>query len=76
MAKAPLTETRWVSAVRARLRSVRWEVLVADVRPLLESAEDRALLTRETIVSLRDQRTQPPPASPSGPKSRGRRGRN
>jgi hypothetical protein len=53
---APLTERSWVTAVRTRLRSVRWEVLAADVRPLLESAEDRALLTRETITGLLDQR--------------------
>lgn len=53
---APLTETSWVAAVRARLRSIRWEVLVTDVRPLLESAEDRALLTRETITGLLDRR--------------------
>jgi hypothetical protein len=74
-ASALLSESSWVAAVRARLRSVRWEVLAADVRPLLESAEDRALLTRETITSLLDQRT-PPPTSPLRPKGRGRRGRN
>ena len=50
--KAALTEKTWVTAVRARLRSVRWPALVADVRPFLESAEDRALLTRETITTL------------------------
>ena len=62
--KAPLSEASWVAAVRARLRSVRWEVLAADVRPLLESAEDRALLTRETITSLLDQRTRQRRRSP------------
>ena len=70
---APLSENSWVAAVRARLRSVRWEVLTADVRPFLESAEDRALLTRETITGLLDQRTRPLPTRPKG---RGRRGRN
>ncbi len=54
--KAPLSETSWVASVRARLRSVRWEALAADVRPLLESADDRALLTRETITGLLDKR--------------------
>jgi hypothetical protein len=54
--KAPLTETSWVAAVRARLRAVPWEQLAAEVRPLLESAEDRALLTRETIAGLLDGR--------------------
>lgn len=53
----PLSARSWAAAVRARLRSVRWDVLAADVGPLLESAEDRALLTRETITSLLDQRT-------------------
>ncbi len=72
---APLSETSWVTAVRARLRSIRWEVLAGDVRPLLESAEDRALLTRETITSLLDQRTRPLPTSPP-PGRQGRRGRN
>ena len=65
-----------LAAVRARLRSVRWDALAADVRPLLESGEDRALLTRETITSLLDQRTRPLPTSPLRPKGRGRRGRN
>src|SRR3970282_2056731 len=46
----PLTESGWVAAVRARLRSVRWAALAADVSPLLESPEDRALLTRETVT--------------------------
>lgn len=72
---APLSETSWVTAVRARLPSVRWEVLAADVRPLLESAEDRALLTRETITSLLDQRIRPLSTSPLRPKGRARRGR-
>ena len=62
--KAPLSNTSWVAAVRTRLRSARWEVLAADVRPFLESAEDRALLTRETITSLLDQRARPRPTSP------------
>jgi hypothetical protein len=74
--RARLSETGWVTAVRARLRSVRWEVLAADVRPLLESAEDRALLTRETITSLLDQRTRPLPTSPLRDRSRGRRARH
>jgi hypothetical protein len=76
--RAPLSETSWVTAVRARLRSVRWEVLAADVRPLLESAEDRALLTRQTITSLLDQRARSLPTSPSPlrPRSRGRRRRS
>lgn len=63
--EASLSEVSWARAVRARLRSVRWEILAADVRPLLESAEDRALLTRETITSLLEHRAGPRPTSPS-----------
>ncbi len=60
---AKLSEATWAEAVRARLRTVRWEVLAKDVRPLLESPQDRALLTRETVASLLDQRT-PPSSNP------------
>jgi hypothetical protein len=60
-----LDEASWVDAVRARLRSVRWEALAADVGPLLESPEDRALLTRETVTRLLDERT--PPSRRRGP---------
>ncbi len=67
---APLSNTSWVPAIRARLRSVRWEALAADVGPLLESAEDRALLTRETITSLLDERTRTRPTSRRRPKGR------
>jgi hypothetical protein len=70
--KPPLLETSWAAAVRARLRSVRWETLAADVRPLLESAEDRALLTRETVASLLDQRSRQLPAPAARPKGRRR----
>jgi hypothetical protein len=52
----PLTAATWVDAVRARLRSVRWEALAADVSPLLESPADRALLTRGTVTRLLDER--------------------
>ena len=54
---APLAETSWAAAVRARLRSVRWGALAADVRPLLEAPEDRDLLTRETLTRLLAERT-------------------
>jgi len=53
----PLSEANWVDAVRDRLRSVRWEALAADAGPLLESPEERALLTRETVTRLLDGRT-------------------
>lgn len=55
--RAPaLTEATWMEAVRARLRSVEWKALAADVAPLLESPEDRELLTKETLTLLLDGR--------------------
>lgn len=56
----PLAERTWVPAIAARLSSLKWEALAADVRPLLESVEDRALLTRETLTKLLDARGTPP----------------
>jgi predicted nucleotidyltransferase component of viral defense system len=50
----------WVEAVRARLESARWNALAADVGPLLESPEDRELLTRETVTRLLDERAPAP----------------
>lgn len=55
-----LGEASWVEAVRARVSEVKWEGLAADVRPLLESPEDRELLTRETVVRLLDERAPAP----------------
>jgi predicted nucleotidyltransferase component of viral defense system len=55
-----LDEASCVEAVRARVRSVKWESLAADVSPLLESAEDRELLTRETLERLLDERAPRP----------------
>ncbi len=52
----PLTAATWADAVKARLRSVRWDALAADVGPLLESPADRALLTRDTVTRLLDER--------------------
>jgi len=54
--RPPLTPGTWADAVRARVRPVRWDALVADVSPLLESPVDRALLTRETVTRLLDER--------------------
>ena len=51
-----LDEESWVKSVRARLRSVKWESLAADVGPLLESPEERAILTEETLARLLDAR--------------------
>jgi hypothetical protein len=56
----PLTEATWPKAVRERLRSVRWDALAADVGPLLESPEERALLTEDTLTRLLRARSQKP----------------
>ncbi|HSB61126.1 MAG TPA: nucleotidyl transferase AbiEii/AbiGii toxin family protein [Vicinamibacteria bacterium] len=48
----PLTQENWRGAVRRRVRSLSWEALAADVRPFLESAEDRAVVTKETLLRL------------------------
>jgi hypothetical protein len=56
----PLGEASWVEAVRARVSSVKWDSLAADVSPLLESPEDRELLTRETLTRLLDERAPAP----------------
>ncbi len=74
-AKPPLTTASWTAAVRARLRSVKWDALASDVRPLLESAADRELLTRETVTRLLDQRSLERPGLPAGPKGRRRKRR-
>lgn len=61
----PLTEATWVDAIRERLRSVRWDALAADAGPLLESPEERAFLTRETLTRLLDERKRPSPSTSS-----------
>jgi hypothetical protein len=66
--RTPLSETSWVAAVRTRLRSVNWQALAKDVGPFLESAEDRALLTQETITRLLDQHDRPRPTPPMPPR--------
>ncbi|MHB0981284.1 MAG: nucleotidyl transferase AbiEii/AbiGii toxin family protein [Thermoleophilia bacterium] len=49
---APLTETTWRSALRARLADADLADVVADVGPFLERAEDRELLSRESLDLL------------------------
>jgi hypothetical protein len=52
----PLSEASWAAAVRARLRGARFETLGTDVGPLLESSEERSLLTREAVLRLLEKR--------------------
>jgi len=54
----PLSQTTWTQAVRARVRGVKWDALLKDVGPFLESDDERALLSSETITSLLNQRAR------------------
>ena len=54
----PLSQTTWTEAVRARVRGVKWDALLKDVGPFLESDDERALLSSETITSLLNQRAR------------------
>ncbi len=48
-ADAPLTIETWRPTVRARLQTLRWDQLQADVNPFLERAADLQLLTLENL---------------------------
>ena len=48
----PLTEANWRDAVHRRLEAVRWDRVVADVRPFLEPSADPALLTPENLMRV------------------------
>jgi predicted nucleotidyltransferase component of viral defense system len=50
--KGRLDAGRWRELVRDRLAELDVDGLIRDVRPFLERAEDRRLLTRETIESI------------------------
>lgn len=47
-----LEERTWRSALRDRLQTLDWERVTADVRPFLESRDEEALLTQETVFRL------------------------
>jgi hypothetical protein len=54
--RGPLDEGTWVEAVRRRLEALDWRTLADDVRPLLERAEDRAFVARDTLMALLEER--------------------
>ncbi len=54
----PLSPTTWIEALRTRVRGVKWDALLKDVGPFLESNDERALLSSETITSLLNQRAK------------------
>lgn len=54
--KRPLDGAGWIDAVRGRVERIDWKAVADDVRPLLERPEDRALLTRETLLGLLEGR--------------------
>lgn len=56
--EGPLSKTSWIKAVGARVRGVKWDALLRDVGPFLESDDERALLSSETITSLLNQRAR------------------
>ena len=50
-----LTETQvieWRKLVAERVAGMDWDLVIADVRPFLERAEDIALLTKENVLNL------------------------
>ena len=48
----PLTEDSWRKAVRRRLRTVAWELVVNDVQPFLDLSADAGLLTEENLARV------------------------
>lgn len=51
----PLTKATWPAAIRARLASLPWDRITADVRPLLEPPADESYLTEATLLGLLDR---------------------
>jgi len=49
---AELTPENWREAVATRIAGVPWERIVADVSPLLESAQELSFLQRDTLLDL------------------------
>jgi hypothetical protein len=49
---ARLTAGTWRDTLRARLKEIPWHQALADVEPFLLSAQEGALLTRETLDRL------------------------
>lgn len=48
----PLRPTTWRAAVGERVRKLAWDAVGADVRPLLEVAEEREMLNRKVLLDL------------------------
>lgn len=48
----PLTPSNWRKLVRHRLRAIRWEQVVADVRPFLEPGADPGILQAENLMRV------------------------
>ena len=48
----PLTGDNWRKLVHHRLRTVRWEQVVADVRPFLEPSADPGILTFQNLMRV------------------------
>jgi hypothetical protein len=54
--RGPLDEAGWIEAIRGRMETLDWKAVADDVRSLLERPEERALLTRATLLGLLDER--------------------
>ena len=50
----PLTQDYWREMVRERLNTLKWDQVVADVRPFLEPSAELDLLTRENVLRVLD----------------------
>jgi predicted nucleotidyltransferase component of viral defense system len=48
----PLSNDNWRAAVRKRLKTVEWQLVLNDVRPFLEPSADPSLLTRENVLRV------------------------
>lgn len=51
-----MTEDTWPEAIHHCMEDVRWENVIADVRPFLEQGTDPEILTKEVVMMLLDQR--------------------
>jgi hypothetical protein len=47
-----LTLERWRETIRRRLKTVKWDRALADVRPFLERRAEADLLTPENVMRL------------------------
>ncbi len=49
---SPLSDDNWRDAMRERLRTVAWELIIDDLRPFLEPSANLTLLTLENLMRV------------------------